>query len=128
MAFQWNYMASRWNAIEFHHGMPLNSTMECHGRYVGMPWLPWKWSPFDTYGSNPPVNVVPSTYDSSITVIIHNNRLNVNPHRSYCHSASNIFRAGKFFRASKFFRTVRTFRAESPDPTLRRGVQSTSGP
>ena len=24
----------------------------------GMPWLPWKWSPLDTYGSNPPVNVV----------------------------------------------------------------------
>ena len=52
-------MASRWNAMEF-HGMSWNS-MECHGRYVGMPWLPWKWSLLDTYGSNPPVNVVPST-------------------------------------------------------------------
>ena len=50
---------SRWNAMEF-HGMSWNS-MDCHGRYVGMPWLPWKWSLLDTYGSNPPVNVVPST-------------------------------------------------------------------
>ena len=32
MEFQWNSMASRWNAMEF-HGMPWNS-MECHGCYV----------------------------------------------------------------------------------------------
>ena len=33
-----------------------------------------------------------------------NNRLNPNPHRSYCHSAGNLFRAGNLARASKFFR------------------------
>ena len=31
MEFQWNYMASRWNPMEF-HGVPWNS-MECHGHY-----------------------------------------------------------------------------------------------
>ena len=38
----------------------------------------------------------------------YNNRLNANPHRSYCHSAGNLFRAGKFSRAG------RTFRASTP--------------
>ena len=49
-----------------------------------------------------------------------NNRLNVNPQRSYCHSAGNIFRAcnisrgGKFCRGGRFFRAGRTSRAETP--------------
>ena len=45
---------------------------------------------------------------------------NVNPHRSYCHSAGNLFRAcnissaGKFSCAGRFFRAGRIFRAETP--------------
>ena len=49
MAFQWNSIASRWNAMEFHgmpwtlyyfHGISVDSmasrwnAMECHGRYI----------------------------------------------------------------------------------------------
>ena len=39
--------------------------------------------------------------------LYYNNLLHFNPHRSYCHSVGNIFRAGKFFRAG------RTFHAET---------------
>ena len=46
--------------------------------------------------------------------VIYNNRINVNTHRSYCHSAGNIFCAGNLFRAGKFFRAGRTSCAETP--------------
>ena len=62
---------------------------------------------FSTYGGNPPENAVPSTYDSRSTVNNSNNRLNPNPHRSYCHSAGNLARAGHPFHASKFFRALK---------------------
>ena len=62
---------------------------------------------FSTYGGNPPENVVHSTYDSRSTVNNSNNRLNPNPHRSYCHSAGNLARAEHPFRAGKFFRALK---------------------
>ena len=43
-----------------------------------------------------------------------NNCLNANHHRSYCHSAGNLFLAGNLFCAGTFFRAGRTFRAETP--------------
>ena len=62
---------------------------------------------FSTYGGNPPDNAVPSTYDSRSAVNNSNNRLNPNPHRSYCHSAGNLARAGHLFRVGKFFRALK---------------------
>ena len=52
-AFQWNYMAIRWNAMEF-HGMPWNS-MECHGRYViymefQRNSMASRWNPMEFHG------------------------------------------------------------------------------
>ena len=62
---------------------------------------------FSTHGGNPPENAVPYTYDSCSTVNHSNNRLNPNPHRSYCHSAGNLARARHPFRAGKFFRALK---------------------
>ena len=47
------------------------------------------------------------------------NRLTANPHRSYCHSAGNLSRAGKFFRAGRNFHSETPALRESPDPSSR---------